>query len=125
MLHDASEYVISDIITPLKSALGPRYQTIEENLQQAIHIRFGLPPLLPDIINKSIKKADKMAAWIEATQIAGFKPREANKIFQKPKGIPNEINLVPHSPKKAKEAFIRRFILLGGGKNKAKNSLVF
>lgn len=121
LLHDAPEYVISDMITPLKSALGPRYQNIEENLQQVIHIRFGLPPLLPDIINKSIKKADKMAAWIEATQIAGFKPREANKIFQKPKGTPNDIIIVPHSPKRAKEAFMRRFVLLGGKKNNAKN----
>ena len=124
LLHDAPEYVISDMITPLKSALGPEYQNVEEKLQQVIHIRFGLPPLLPDVINQSIKKADKMAAWIEATQIAGFEPREANKIFQKPKGIPNDIILVPHSPKRAKEAFMRRFVLLGGRKNKTKNSLV-
>ena len=51
-------------------------------MQQAIHIRFGLPAFLPEVISKSIKKADKMAAWIEATQIAGFEPEEAKKIFQ-------------------------------------------
>ena len=125
LLHDAPEYVISDMITPLKSALGSAYQNIEEKLQQAIHIRFGLPALLPEVITKSIKRADKMAAWVEATQIAGFMPGEANKIFRKPKGTPNDIILVPHSPKKAEEVFIRRFILLGGRENYRKNFATF
>ncbi len=116
LLHDAPEYVISDMITPLKSALGSEYQNIEEKLQQAIHIRFGLPALLPEVISKSIKRADKMAAWVEATQIAGFMPQEANKIFYKPKGTPKDIIIVPHSPKRAEKAFMRRFVLLGGKK---------
>ena len=59
-----------------------------------------------------------MAAWIEATQIAGFKIEEANKVFPKPKGTPLDIKLVASSPKKAKEAFIRRFVMLGGGNGK-------
>ena len=118
LLHDAPEYVISDLITPLKSALGSEYRNIEENLQKAIHIRFGLPAILPEEISKSIKLADKMAAWIEATQIAGFKIEEANKVFPKPKGTPLDIKLVASSPKKAKEAFIRRFVMLGGGNEK-------
>ena len=114
LLHDAPEYVIGDMITPLKSALGTEYSSIEGKLQQAIHIRFGLPAILPDAIVKSIKRADKMAAWIEATQIAGFTVLEAGKLFPKPRGTPREMLMVPVSPKKAKEAFIRRFILLGG-----------
>lgn len=114
LLHDAPEYVIGDMITPLKSALGNEYSSIEGKLQQAIHIRFGLPAILPDAIVKSIKRADKMAAWIEATQIAGFTVLEAGKLFPKPRGTPKEMLMVPVSPKKAKEAFIRRFILLGG-----------
>ncbi len=114
LLHDAPEYVIGDMITPLKSALGNEYSSIEGKLQQAIHIRFGLPAILPDAIVKSIKRADKMAAWIEATQIAGFTVLEAGKLFPKPRGTPREMLMVPVSPKKAKEAFIRRFILLGG-----------
>ena len=125
LLHDAPEYVISDMITPLKPALGQKYQNIEEKLQQAIHIRFGLPAFLPEVISKSIKKADKMAAWIEATQIAGFGPEEAKKIFQKPKGTPNDIILVPHSPKRAKEAFMRHFAFLSGSKINSKNFLTF
>ena len=116
LLHDAPEYVIGDMITPLKSALGTQYKAIEEKLQQAIHIRFGLPAILPEAISKSIKRADKMAAWIEATQIAGFTNSEAGKLFPKPRGTPKEILIIPESPKKAKEAFTRRFILLGGAK---------
>ena len=116
LLHDAPEYVIGDMITPLKSALGTQYKAIEEKLQQAIHIRFGLPAILPEAISKSIKRADKMAAWIEATQIAGFTSSEAGKLFPKPRGTPKEILIIPESPKKAKEAFTRRFILLGGAK---------
>lgn len=116
LLHDAPEYVIGDMITPLKSALGTQYKAIEEKLQQAIHIRFGLPAILPEAISKSIKRADKMAAWIEATQIAGFTSSEAGKHFPKPRGTPKEILIIPESPKKAKEAFTRRFILLGGAK---------
>ena len=118
LLHDAPEYVIIDLITPLKSAIGSEYRNIEENLQKAIHIRFGLPAILPDEISKSIKLADKMAAWIEATQIAGFKIEEANKVFHKPKGTPLHIKLVASSPKEAEAAFIRRFIMLGGGNGK-------
>ena len=118
LLHDAPEYVISDLITPLKSALGSEYRNIEENLQKAIHIRFGLPAIIPEEISRSIKLADKMAAWIEATQIAGFKIEEANKVFSKPKGTPLDIKLVASSPKRAKEAFIRRFVMLGGGNGK-------
>ena len=114
LLHDAPEYVIGDIITPLKSALGTEYKAVEEKLQQAIHIRFGLPAILPESIRKSIKRADKMAAWIEATQIAGFTSLEADKLFPKPRGTPKEILIIPESPKKAKEAFVRRFVLLGG-----------
>ena len=114
LLHDAPEYIIGDMITPLKSALGTEYRAIEEKLQQAIHIRFGLPAILPEAISKSIKRADKMAAWIEATQIAGFTSLEADKLFPKPRGTPTEILIIPESPKKAKETFVHRFILLGG-----------
>ena len=116
LLHDAPEYVIGDMITPLKSALGTEYKAIDEKLQQAIHIRFGLPAILPEAISKSIKRADKMAAWIEAIQIAGFTRLEADKLFPKPKGIPKDILIIPESPKKAKKAFMRRFLLLGGAK---------
>ena len=116
LIHDAPEYVIGDMITPFKAALSPRYQQIEARLQEAVHIRFGLPAELPPGIIHSIKRADRMAAFIEATQIAGFAQAEAKKLFSKPRGTPADYKLIPLPPEKAAKAFLRRFELLFGHK---------
>jgi len=87
LLHDAPEYVIGDMISPVKAAVGPGYETLDERLMAAIHIRFGLPAQVPTAIKKQIKKADKISAWLEAVQIAGFTRAEADKIFGKPDPI--------------------------------------
>ncbi|MDA9208082.1 HD family hydrolase [Octadecabacter sp.] len=84
LLHDAPEYVIGDMISPVKAAVGPGYETLDDRLMAAIHIRFGLPAQVPVAIKKQIKKADKISAWMEAIQIAGFTQAEADKIFGKP-----------------------------------------
>ncbi len=84
LLHDAPEYVIGDMISPVKSAVGPNYGLLDDRLTAAIHIRFGLPAALPVAVKKQIKKADKISAWLEATQIAGFTVEEADKLFGKP-----------------------------------------
>ena len=84
LLHDAPEYVIGDMISPVKAAVGPGYETLDERLMAAIHIRFGLPAQVPVAVKKKIKKADKISAWMEAIQIAGFTQAEADKIFGKP-----------------------------------------
>ena len=83
LLHDAPEYVIGDMISPVKAAVGPDYGLLDDRLMAAIHIRFGLPAQLPVAIKKQIKKADKISAWIEAVQIAGFTAAEADKFFGK------------------------------------------
>ena len=83
LLHDAPEYVIGDMISPVKAAVGPSYGELDERLTAAIHIRFGLPAKLPTEIKKRIKEADKVSAWLEATQIAGFSTSEADKHFGK------------------------------------------
>ncbi len=70
LLHDAPEYVIGDMISPVKNAVGPGYEDLDERLTAAIHIRFGLPAKTPPLIKKQIKKADRLSAWLEATQIA-------------------------------------------------------
>ena len=116
LIHDAPEYVIGDMITPFKAALGPLYRQIEARLQEAVHIRFGLPAELPPGIIHSIKRADRMAAFIEATQIAGFASAEAKKLFSKPRGTPANYKLNPLPPEKAAKAFLRRFDLLFGHK---------
>lgn len=84
LLHDAPEYVIGDMISPVKSAVGPGYRELDLRLTAAIHLRFGLPAALPAPIKKSIKSADIVSAWMEATQIAGFTITEADKLFGKP-----------------------------------------
>jgi len=84
LLHDAPEYVIGDMISPVKAAVGPDYGALDDRLTAAIHIRFGLPAAIPVRIKKQIKKADKISAWMEATRIAGFSEAEATKFFGRP-----------------------------------------
>mgnify|MGYP001145941754 CR=1 FL=1 len=84
LLHDAPEYVIGDMISPVKAAVGPSYGALDDRLTAAIHIRFGLPAALPVAIKKQIKKADRISAWLEAVQIAGFTEAEADQFFGKP-----------------------------------------
>ena len=120
LLHDAPEYVIGDMITPFKHVLGGIYRDIESGLDRAVNIRFGLPPSLPESVQRSIKRADRMAAWLEATQLAGFSEAEAAKIFIKPAGTPANIRLRPQSPDDAAASFLRRFSILGGYKKQMK-----
>lgn len=114
LLHDGPEYVIGDMITPFKSALSPSYKEIETRLEEAIHLRFGLPAQLPAYVKAIIKRADRMAAWLEATQLAGFSQEEAKKLFPQPRGLPATFTLEPQPPKKAAEIFLRRFQILSG-----------
>ena len=116
LLHDAPEYVIGDMITPFKHALDDMYREIEAGLDRAVNIRFGLPPHIPETVKRTIKRADRMAAWLEATQLAGFSQQEAVKIFIKPAGTPANFRLRPQSPNDAAASFLRRFSILGGYK---------
>lgn len=84
LLHDAPEYVIGDMISPVKAAVGPGYGALDERLTAAVHLRFGLPAMLPVAIKKQVKAADKVSAWLEAVQIAGFSVAEANRLFGQP-----------------------------------------
>ena len=83
LMHDAPEYVIGDMISPVKASVGPGYEELDKRLTAAIHIRFGLPAITPLALKKQIKKADKVSAWLEATQLAGFSKVEADKLFGK------------------------------------------
>lgn len=84
LLHDAPEYVIGDMISPVKSAVGSGYGELDARLTAAVHLRFGLPSVLPAPIKTAIKSADKISAWLEAVQIAGFSEHEADKFFGRP-----------------------------------------
>lgn len=114
LLHDAAEYVIGDMITPFKTVIGSDYKTVEARIQSAVHIRFGLPPILPDDVTATIKRADKIAAFIEATQLAGFSKAESARLFGSP-GAAGEIRLSPCAPDEVGKMFLSRFRLLAGG----------
>ncbi len=84
LLHDAPEYVIGDMISPVKAAVGPGYAQLDKRLAAAIHLRFGLPALPDEKLKKQIKRADRISAYLEAVHIAGFAQDEAAKIFGSP-----------------------------------------
>jgi 5'-deoxynucleotidase YfbR-like HD superfamily hydrolase len=84
LLHDAPEYVIGDMISPVKGAVGPGYAALDERLAAAVHLRFGLPAVLPARLKAQIKRADRLSAWLEAVRIAGFAEPEANRLFGTP-----------------------------------------
>ncbi|HTS40846.1 MAG TPA: HD family hydrolase [Xanthobacteraceae bacterium] len=84
LLHDAPEYVIGDMISPFKAVIGDSYKAVEHRLLAAIHLRFGLPAKLPETLTKLIKDADRSAAYLEATRLAGFADEEARKFFGQP-----------------------------------------
>jgi hypothetical protein len=81
LLHDAPEYVIGDMISPFKAVIGDSYKAVEKRLLAAIHLRFGLPAKLPEGLQNLIKTADRSAAHLEATRLAGFAADEARKFF--------------------------------------------
>jgi 5'-deoxynucleotidase YfbR-like HD superfamily hydrolase len=107
LLHDAPEYVIGDMISPVKAAVGPGYGALDDRLAAAIHIRFGLPAQIPVAIKKQIKKADKISAWLEATQIAGFTVEEADRFFGKPdSNLAKSLKIHLRPPVEVREAYL-------------------
>ncbi len=112
LLHDASEYVIGDMISPFKAALGLDYKTFENRLMAAIHLRFGLPAVPAKTTTALIKQADKLAAYHEATQLAGFATDEAHRFFGQPKGLsqrPEFLTLAPLPATEASHSYLSRF----------------
>jgi 5'-nucleotidase len=112
LLHDAPEYVIGDMISPFKAVLGGDYKTVEKRLLSAIHIRFGLPPVLADEITQQIKAADRGAAYLEATRLAGFSEAEARRLFGRDPALPEATErdyLTPWTAAKAEKRFLERF----------------
>lgn len=109
LLHDAPEYVIGDMISPVKAVLGDGYGALDARLAQAIHLRFGLPATLPREVKAAIKRADKVSAWLEATRIAGFSVPEADRIFGRPpEGVLAGLEIRLRPPMAARAAFLAR-----------------
>ena len=91
LLHDAPEYVIGDIISPFKAVVGDAYKAVEARLLGAIHLHFGLAAEPPAPLKRLIKKADKQAAFLEATKLAGFAREEALKFFGRLDPLPPSV----------------------------------
>ena len=109
LLHDAPEYVIGDLISPFKSAVGLDYKVMENKLQAAIHIRLGLSAIVPATLKTLFKKADQLSAFYEATQLAGFEEKEARRLFGAPPPALTTPRLVPLSTAEAEKLFLERF----------------
>jgi 5'-deoxynucleotidase YfbR-like HD superfamily hydrolase len=114
LIHDAPEYVIGDLISPFKAALALDYRAFEAKLLAAIHLRFGLPAELPDPVAKLIKRADKIAAYYEASCLAGFSRNEARRFFGQPRGLSPALvkrlsHLIPLPAAAVETEFINRF----------------
>lgn len=122
LLHDAPEYVIGDMISPFKAVVGGGYKAVEMRLQQAIHLRFGLPAEVPERLGAAIKRADHVAAWFEATLLAGFSEPEAAKYFGRPRGLSAEgLDLTPRPARTVEKQFLARFAAIEKltGRNRA------
>ena len=110
LLHDAPEYVIGDMISPVKSAVGDGYGQMDTRLTAAIHLRFGLPATLPAPVKKVIKAADKVSAWLEAVEIAGFDRAEADKLFGAPDpAVLRGLSIRLRPPADVRADFLARF----------------
>ena len=114
LLHDAPEYVIGDMISPFKAVIGDAYKAVEKRLLSAIHVRFGLPALTPAALIRLTKRADAVAAFLEATRLAGFSREEALRIFGRPVPLPREVEvlLAPWSAAEAESRYRDRVLAL-------------
>jgi uncharacterized protein len=112
LLHDAPEYVIGDMISPFKVVIGGAYRAVEHRLLEAIHLRFGLPRDLPAEVAATIKAADRGAAFLEATMLAGFSAGEARRFFGARPTLPAAVEkdfLTPWPAETAKRRFLQQF----------------
>jgi 5'-deoxynucleotidase YfbR-like HD superfamily hydrolase len=115
LLHDAPEYVIGDMISPFKAVVGGDYKSVELRLQHAIHVRFALAPVIHQNLRLLIKRADAVAAYFEATRLAGFAEKEAVQFFGRPRGIsPHGIDVMSLPTQDVQDAFLQRFAELDG-----------
>jgi hypothetical protein len=118
MLHDAPEYVIGDMISPFKAVIGDAYKAVEKRLLVAIHRRFGLAPELPADVVKLVKAADRGAAFLEATHLAGFAAAEAKRFFGARPILPAAMErdyLNPWPAPEAEQRYLDRFTRIAGG----------
>ncbi len=111
LLHDAPEYVIGDMISPFKAVIGMTYKAVEERILSAVLLRFSLEAMHSESLVKLTKRADRAAAFFEATRLAGFAEAEAEQFFGRPRFLPKQLEamLAPASSEDIEERFLTRF----------------
>jgi 5'-deoxynucleotidase YfbR-like HD superfamily hydrolase len=114
LLHDGPEYVVGDLISPLKAAVGFDYKTVENRLLEVIYVRFGLPANPPSTVTKLVKQSDRLSAYFEATALAGFETSEAKELFGDPSTLDRSLHegfevLRPMPATEAQQNFLYRF----------------
>jgi 5'-deoxynucleotidase YfbR-like HD superfamily hydrolase len=111
LLHDAPEYVIGDMISPFKAVIGSTYKAVEARILSAVLLRFSLETMHAQSLVKLTKRADRAAAFFEATRLAGFAEAEAEQFFGRPRFLPGELDamLAPAPSDEIEQRFLARF----------------
>ena len=119
LLHDAPEYVVGDMISPFKAVIGDGYKAVEARLAEAVHLRFGLPAKIPEKLKALIKRADRVAAYYEATRLAGFAEAEARRFFGNPAVPPEAVRpyIRPASATETEARYLARFNALDAARS--------
>ncbi|MEA2842196.1 MAG: 5-nucleotidase [Methylobacteriaceae bacterium] len=117
LLHDAPEYVIGDMISPFKAVIGVTYKAVEARILAAVLLRFSLETTRSESLTKLTKRADRTAAFFEATRLAGFAEAEAEQFFGRPRFLPKELDamLAPAPSDEIERRFLKRFRALEAG----------
>ncbi len=108
LLHDGAEYVVGDLISPFKALVGPSYKSLENRLLSAIMISVGLGGDLAMYPQARVKRADRIAAYFEATELAGFSGDEAKRFFGCPE-IPCPMDMRPLPANEIKARYLDRY----------------
>jgi len=111
LLHDAPEYVIGDMISPFKAVIGITYKAVEARILSAVLLRFSLETMQSQALTNLTKRADRAAAFFEATRLAGFAEAEAEQFFGRPRFLPKEVDamLAPAPSDEIEQRFLERF----------------
>lgn len=114
LLHDAPEYVIGDLISPFKAAIGADYKVFELRILDAIYQRFAITSEVTEEVEKLIKRADEISAFYEAVYLAGFSIDEAKLYFSQPTEEDGDFSQWPLtlealSVAQAEAEFLKRF----------------
>jgi len=67
LLHDANEAYLPDVPRPVKPFM-PEWAAVEAGVQEAIHARFSLPPVSPEI-EVFVRKADHIMLMLELDEM--------------------------------------------------------